>query len=130
MNPALTTLRRLAAMLEAAKPRPYGFPVIFDIPTEAGTYIIRGPARERPDIWAWGHEDDERHGSARTLYDALDEVMGDIDWNTCQQCRRTHDVEGNGKFCAACLADMGEAQADAEADAADNRLATIREAGL
>lgn len=123
MTPALTELKRLVAMLETVRIDSNGY---VSISTEAGKYFVFRPPRKRPNVWTWDHEGAERHGTARTFYDVLDEIMGDIDWNTCHQCRGAHDVEAGGKFCAECLASM----ADAEADAADNRLATIREAGL
>ena len=133
MTPALTELKRLVAMLETVRPTHRAMPAIVTFQTEAGNYTIYSPGASIPRApWTWAHEDAEpgdtpaRHGTARTFYDCLDEIMGDIDWNTCHQCRQTHDVEGNGELCAECLAEM----ADAEADAADNRLATIREAGL
>jgi len=134
MTLALTELKRLVAMLETVRPAGTGY---LSVRTEAGVYTIGHPDAPIPRApWTWAHKDAEpddtpaRHGTARTFYDVLDEIMGDIDWNTCQQCHRTHDVTEQGRYCARCLADMGEAQADAEADAADNRLATIREAGL
>jgi hypothetical protein len=128
MTPAIDTLRRLISMLETVRP---AGPSFLLIDTEAGQYTIGYPdALIGRNVWTWSHDAAERYGTGRTLYDCLDEIMGDIDWNTCQSCHATHEVEGNGKFCADCLAEMGEAQADAEADAADNRLDAIREAGL
>lgn len=125
MTPALTELKRLVAMLETVRPAGRGH---LSVRTEAGVYTIGHPIPRAP--WTWAHEEagdtPTRQGAARTFYDCLDEIMGDIDWNTCHQCRRTHDVTEQGRYCARCLDDM----ADAEADAADNRLATIREAGL
>lgn len=130
MTLALTELKRLVAMLETVWPVGRGY---LSVRTEAGKYTIGHPdAVGSRAPWTWAHEDAEpgdtpaRHGTARTFYDCFDEIMGDIDWNTCQQCRRTHDVTEQGRYCARCLDDM----ADAAADAADNRLATIREAGL
>jgi NADH pyrophosphatase NudC (nudix superfamily) len=129
MTPALTELKRLVAMLETVRPAGTGY---LSVRTEAGVYIIGHPDAPIPRApWTWAHEDAEpddtpaRYGTARTFYDVLDEIMGDIDWCSCHQCRGTHNVTEQGRYCAACLAEMGEAQADA-----DKRLATIREAGL
>lgn len=135
MTPALTELKRLVAMLETVRPQPWNVPFVAAIKTEAGEYILEAPTAPRAP-WTWAHEDAEpgdtpaRYGTARTFYDALDEVMGDIDWATCQSCHATHEVEGNGPLCRTCFVERMEEQADDDAAWADTRMRIMREAGL
>jgi hypothetical protein len=137
MTPAIDTLRRLVSMLETMRPAAPGY---LSCRTDAGKYEIGLPDVWTPGApWTWRHEDADanstpaRHGTARTLYDALDEIMGDIDWSTCQSCHATHDVSEQGRYCYNCRRDLDEEQAalrDEYAEAKADHMRGIREAGL
>ena len=137
MTTPLATLRRLVSMLETVRPAGAGY---LSVRTEAGNYTIGYPDAPIPRApWTWAHEDSEpgdtpaRHGTARTFYDVLDEVMGDIDWSTCQSCHATHDVSEQGRYCYNCRRDLDEGHAALREDYAEakaDHMRGIREAGL
>jgi hypothetical protein len=131
MTPAIDTLRRLISMLETVRP---AGPSFLLIDTEAGQYTIGYPdALIGRNVWTWSHDAAERYGTGRTLYDCLDEIMGDIDWNTCQSCHATHDVSEKGRYCYNCRRDLDAEQAalrDEYAEAKADHMRGIREAGL
>lgn len=137
MTPAIDTLRRLVSMLETMRPAGPGY---LSVRTEAGAYTIGHPSATIPRApWTWTHEDAEpgdtpaRYGTAKTFYDCLDEIMGDIDWNTCQSCHATHDVSEQGRYCYSCRRDLDAEHAalrEEYAEAKADHMRGIREAGL
>ena len=137
MTTPLATLKRLVSMLETMRPAAPGYLSFW---TDAGKYEIGLPDVWTPGSpWTWRHEDADaddipaRHGTAKTLYGALDEVMGDIDWSTCQSCHCTHDVIEQGRYCYNCRRDIDAEQAalrEEYAEAKSDHMRGIREAGL